>query len=324
MGRRLLQVPLCEAVTTARFRQSPYLTCFPSFARTLSNLNLIIRAGMDTQLNANQTDARLVPRPIKKDFFEFYAMMALMSPRYWHRLAAFVGARVLRKLHLPAKQSVVLPFRVVNACATPSSPCGLGFFVENAYGHVYSSFVTSPGNAVLFDVGANAGFVSLIRCRQNPRLRAICFEPHPDTFRALERNIAVNNLQDRVLALNAAVGAESGELRILQAEGDSMLAVTSERLHPGVPRKEIMVPVVSLDDYCEQHNIWPDFLKIDVEGHEEQVLLGAHKVLDRVQRLVMEFHSEILKNSCGNLLRAHGFSLMEQGSLWFGNRPRPA
>lgn len=279
---------------------------------------------MDVELDGNQTESALVPRPIKKDFFEVYAMMASMSPRYWHRLAAFVGARVLLKLHLPAKQSVVLPFRVVSACATPSSPCGLGFFVENAYGQIYSSFVTSPGAAVLFDVGANAGFVSLIRCRQNPQLRAVCFEPHPDTFRALERNIAVNNLQDRVLALNAAVGAESGELRILQAEGDSMLSVTSERLHPGVPRKEIIVPVVSLDDYCQQHNIWPDFLKIDVEGHEEQVLLGARKVLNKTQRLVMEYHSEILKNTCGDILKAHGFNLTEEGPHWFGSRSCPA
>jgi FkbM family methyltransferase len=265
---------------------------------------------------------RAEPRgKLKKDLSEFLGLMRLMSPRHWHRLVGFAGARILNKLHLHLTSPIVLPLRLVNAWATPAGPCGLGFLVENAGGQIYDRFSTSSGPLLLFDVGANAGFVSLIRCRQNPLLRAICFEPHPDTFRVLENNVAVNYLQDRVRVLNVAVGAESGSLRILQAEGDSMLAVSETCLPANVPIREITVPVISLDDYCEEHNLWPEALKIDVEGHEQQVLLGARRVLDRARHVVMEWHSETLRENCSQMLNDRGFEVAEQGDLIFASRP---
>ena len=99
-----------------------------------------------------------------------------------------------------------------------------------------------------------------------------------------------------------------------------MVAVTTGCLPKGVPLKEISVPVVALDDYCEQHGVWPDAVKIDVEGHEEQVLLGARNVLRRADRLVLEWHTEALGKSCRSILKSGGFDLAEQGSLLFANR----
>jgi FkbM family methyltransferase len=245
-------------------------------------------------------------------------MFKLMPVRYWHRLLIFVLARVSAKLHLSIADGIVLPFRCVNAYASALHPSGLHFLIEIEGGQAYAGFPTNSGVTTLFDVGANAGFVSLTRCRENPNLQAVCFEPHPVTFVDLQKNIALNHLQDRVLAVNVAIGAQSGTLSLYVTGCNSMAAVS-----PQTSRKElnvISVPVVSLDEFSEQHDLWPDAIKIDVEGCEEQVLLGAHKVMQHAKHLVLEWHSEDLRDRCRSLMQSHGFQVTERGSLLFCER----
>ena len=243
-----------------------------------------------------------------------------MRARYWHRLAIFTLARAsTRLLHFSMMDAIVLPFRSVVVYATTRHPCGLCFLIEIEGRRVYSGFSTGSGVTTLFDVGANSGFLSLTRCQRNPNLQAVCFEPHPDTFLVLQRNVALNHLQDRVVAVNTAVGEQSGTLQLYQTESDSMAAVSTQTLTNGALNK-ILVSVVSLDEYCEQHNRWPDAIKIDVEGYEEHVLLGAPKTLERAKHVVLEWHSEVLRDRCRSLLQSHGFEVTERGSLLFCER----
>jgi len=115
------------------------------------------------------------------------------------------------------------------------------------------------------------------------------------------------------------VDRSSGILHLNIAEGDSMAGVTRNFLGQGTP-SEIAIPAVSLDEYAQQHGLWPDAIKIDVEGHEEQVLLGAKQVLGRAKLLVMEVHSEELKARCTSILKWGGYHVAENGSLLFCQR----
>ena len=261
---------------------------------------------------------RLV-RALFVELAHFFGFLKLMPARYWHRLVILILARASTRLGFSMTDSIVLPFRSVIAYATTRHPCGLRFLIEIEGRRVYSSFSTGSGVTTLFDVGASCGFVSLTRCQQNPNLQAVCFEPHPDTFLVLQRNVALNHLQDRVVAVNAAVGKQSGTLRLYQAEGSSMAAASPQTLTTD-GLTEISVSVVSLDEYCEQHNRWAEAIKIDVEGFEEQVLLGAPKTLERAKHVVLEWHSEGLRDRCRSLLQSHGFDVTERGALLFCER----
>jgi FkbM family methyltransferase len=110
---------------------------------------------------------------------------------------------------------------------------------------------------------------------------SIAFEPVPDTFMHLRRNIAVNVIADRVDARNVAVGHEDGTVR-LTAELDTVNHVATEH---DTADKLVEVPVVKLDHALENRE--PTLIKIDVEGYEAQVLAGADETLNRASLLAV-------------------------------------
>jgi hypothetical protein len=90
-----------------------------------------------------------------------------------------------------------------------------------------------------------------------------------------------------------------------------MAAASTMCLMKGVPVREYTVEVVSLDDYCRLHNIWPDAVKIDVEGFEEHVLRGAREVVERARHLVLEWHTQDLHDKCRSLLESSSARVSE-------------
>ena len=67
----------------------------------------------------------------------------------------------------------------------------------------------------------------------------------------------------------------------------------------GLEEGTIEVDCVSLDDYFKNHNHKIDFIKIDVEGFDGNVIQGGQKILSESKNLniLTEFHSKLLKNS---------------------------
>jgi FkbM family methyltransferase len=125
---------------------------------------------------------------------------------------------------------------------------------------------------VFLDIGANQGLYSLLAAK-NPNCRAcVAFEPVPDTFALLQRNISANKLDHIVSAVNYAIAAETGSATIrinpVHSGGASMAASNEV----GGRQVEIrMIDSVTLD------TIIPDggeaiLVKIDVEGFEPIVV----------------------------------------------------
>lgn len=240
-----------------------------------------------------------------------------MPFRYWHRLLIFyVGSAIYRLFNLKLFNGIDLPFTPVTAYGHIGRPSGLKFLLEIAARGAYTGFRIAEGaeTGILYDVGANCGFFTLIRCLEHQTLRAYCFEPHPYTFSTLVTNIRLNRLQDRVIPVNAAVGRHTGTLSISISRSSSMAVVVPESLQEESPTH--VIPAVSLDDFSHARQR-PDSIKIDVEGHEEQVLLGARQVLTTTKRLVVEVHSHKLEESCRQLLTESGFRIVKHGSLLF-------
>ena len=133
----------------------------------------------------------------------------------------------------------------------------------------------------VFDVGSNQGqFLKLIdQALAKVPHQTHCFEPAPATFAILQKNAGSRS---NVVCNSFGLGKVAGEYELFSDTAGSGLASLSPRRldHFGIKfhRKE-KVQVQTLDDYCAQHNIANiDLLKLDVEGHELEVLTGGTKM----------------------------------------------
>ena len=130
-----------------------------------------------------------------------------------------------------------------------------------------------PGD-VFVDVGANIGAYSLLASGA-AGARTVTIEPVPSTFEILGKNISLNQLGDKVSALNMGVGSTESSLYFTQNE-DSVNHVV---LDPGNEKNELVkVPVSTLDEILENEPC-PSLVKIDVEGFEHEVIKGASGIL---------------------------------------------
>jgi FkbM family methyltransferase len=142
-------------------------------------------------------------------------------------------------------------------------------------------------NWVVFDIGAHVGYFALLLARLvGPNGRVFAFEPLPDNFRALEENVRMNGCCN-VVVENRAVAAISG-LANLKSNDTDHLTYTSS-LVDGRPM--IDVEVVSLDDYTAGLQERVQFVMMDVEGAEADVLKGMRSTLQRdFPTLLIELH----------------------------------
>lgn len=145
----------------------------------------------------------------------------------------------------------------------------------------------------VFDVGANKGqFLGVALSSSIGNLKVHAFEPALETFRLLSQNAGDN---PGVVLNNFGLGKEAGTFELYYDEAGSGLAsLTNRRLEHfdmEFSRSE-QVTIDTLDNYCAARNIERiDLLKIDVEGHELDVLAGAANMLGsgRIDMVTFEF-----------------------------------
>jgi FkbM family methyltransferase len=155
-----------------------------------------------------------------------------------------------------------------------------------------------PEGGTFLDIGAHVGFYSLVAARKvGPGGRVFAFEPEPDNFRLLRRNIAENG-HDNITAIPAAVCDRSGRGRIfVSRQGNDRHSLFP---NPGSPMAERAedVDTTTLDDFAGALG-WPaiDLVKMDIEGAEPLALAGMHRLLDRSPRLrlIVEFSPGMLE-----------------------------
>ena len=130
-------------------------------------------------------------------------------------------------------------------------------------------------SSLFIDVGANAGYFSIIWAFHNPFGRVYAFEASPRNVNILEQNISRNHLHEQVRIFPIALGRESAELPFDCGPSD----LTG---WGGIVKKKtgssISVKVESLDSLIRLNEV-VDVLKIDVEGADTWVLMGAKNLL---------------------------------------------
>lgn len=140
---------------------------------------------------------------------------------------------------------------------------------------------------VVFDVGANVGEWTQVVLANNPHVEVHCFEPSADTFKTLSSNKFISEVRCN----NIGLGSTHEEKKFYVFGDES--TVNSVYLRDGmVPLREYAIKIDTIDNYCAKNGVKRiDFLKIDVEGNELEVLKGAQKMLreDRIKIVQFEY-----------------------------------
>jgi FkbM family methyltransferase len=164
--------------------------------------------------------------------------------------------------------------------------------------------IVAPGWQVV-DVGANVGVYTCVLANAvaGDGGRVHAFEPHPVTSRALRHHVELNQL-DNVVVSATAVGDVPGTIDLVDAGlGDSGKFSARPGL-AGHDRAAIAVSTTTLDDYLRGVGATRlDLLKVDVEGLEPEVLLGAADTL-RAYRPVVVVELSPAWSDAGKLRRA--------------------
>jgi FkbM family methyltransferase len=193
-------------------------------------------------------------------------------------------------------------------------------FVQKPY-QQNRDYVPKEGD-VCIDVGANIGCVTLQWRATNRTGIIVAIEPHPVTFGRMLRNLRLNEVS-AVETIQAAVGNQNTQVEMfIDRNNNSMARVAGDQtacITAFADQTAITVPCITIDSLVDSRRFDRiDLLKIDVEGFELECLLGATKSLPKVDRIVLEYHSAELRESCTSLMTSHGFKCETHGSLLFG------
>jgi FkbM family methyltransferase len=148
-------------------------------------------------------------------------------------------------------------------------------FIEETYKQ------TLPPNAYILDCGANIGLSVIYLKWICPSATIIAFEPDANNFALLQKNIASHGLE-KVELKNQAVWKEDAMLSF-ESEGTMSSKIVSNE----GSGQSVRIPAVRLRDYLDKKI---DFLKIDIEGAEFEVLLDISSHLSVVDNLFVEYH----------------------------------
>ncbi len=166
-------------------------------------------------------------------------------------------------------------------------------FGQDPFQDIKRSFPNYPFN-VFFDVGANIGQTVSDIVAFFPNAEIWCFEPVQKTFEVLKERTKGKNINYQKIAL----GSENIQTEIFVDEdnlwSDMTSIVNAKTTNPENLVSEL-ITIEKLDDFCLENSIETiDYLKIDTEGYDYEVLKGGVKMLE--EQLIAFVEVEVSMN----------------------------
>ena len=167
--------------------------------------------------------------------------------------------------------------------------------------------------SVIFDIGANIGWYSLMLAKLLPSLQIYAFEPIPTKYSYLIKNIGINHVSN-VHAYNFGFSDKKMKIPFYyypEGSGNASAVNLSRSTHS----KTFYCPVRTIDDFVLENKIKIDVIKCDVEGAELLVFQGGSQIIQRDKPIIF---SEILRkwskqfhyhpNEIISLLQSYGYT----------------
>ncbi len=171
----------------------------------------------------------------------------------------------------------------------PDRPQFFGVLSEIFFRRLYA--LRAGTVTTIIDAGANIGISVVYFKWQYPHARITCFEPNPQAFAFLQKNIAQNNLHD-VRAFPYALGNKNGDIALFTDPAVKASTSASTMQPTGYSEEKspaLSVPLRRLSDFIDTPL---DLLKMDIEGAEGDVLrdLEETKKISLVRMMILEYH----------------------------------
>jgi FkbM family methyltransferase len=157
---------------------------------------------------------------------------------------------------------------------------------------------SDPKRDVVVDAGANIGMICIAMLTWGYFREALAFEPFPETFVLLERNVRQNGLENAIRAYPYALSSESGEATLEISDsnaGDQRVRATDPKtgaLLREDARSTLTVPLRTLDAVLREASLDPDRIGLvwaDIQGHEGHLFQGARDTLSHRIPVLTEF-----------------------------------
>ena len=161
---------------------------------------------------------------------------------------------------------------------------------------------------VVFDIGAHTGYYSLIASTLvGSRGKVFAFEPLPRNIHFLNEHLRINRITN-VQVINSAVSDRNGTAHFSDKGSSFQGRLTVDG--------DIEVNVVCLDDLWKQAELpAPDVIKLDVEGAEFAVLLGAERLIRTARPVIfLATHGVEVQHQCEVWLQTSGYKLSSLNS----------
>ena len=156
----------------------------------------------------------------------------------------------------------------------------------------WNDFPCEKKDPVILDGGANIGISVIHYKRLFPAAVVTAFEPDPRACDLLRKNLAANNIHD-VEIVEKALWTSNGITSFFSEGADANRVVVEDDevkqlMTLSVNARQCNVETVRLADYLSGNKF--DFVKLDIESAEAEVIVDCGDALRNVKSLVMEFH----------------------------------
>jgi FkbM family methyltransferase len=160
---------------------------------------------------------------------------------------------------------------------------------------------------VVIDVGANIGCVSLRAARHGAAVYA--FEPELYNFETLCYNVKINNLSDKIECMNLGVGNPGEAKLFMHPYNSGAMSSREQNSRRQIIDNPEICNFISIKDVFNDYNIgYCDFLKLDCEGSEEEIIRDLDDdLVKKIGQISVEFHG-------GRIIRKE---MLAKLSKWF-------
>jgi len=196
---------------------------------------------------------------------------------------------------------------------------------------------------IFWDIGANIGNYSIFSAMYHKNIQVFAFEPSVSNLKVLARNISINNLEEKITIIQLPLSDKENKIALMQEsrfeEGgsfnsfgvnynsdsfrtDGNITAGLQIVGPNKTKKlfsknKYKIFGTSLDNLVKSKIVdIPDYIKIDVDGIEHLILLGATKVLrnKKIKGILIELYPDFKKQYklCHKMLKSCNFKFVSK------------